>query len=126
MGQVVFKGKTENNTEILVRYPNEKDVESIHKFINSLSAERTYVRTQGEVITLDQEKQYLDNQLKKIKTYHSMQLLVSNGNKLVGISGVEMKDKAQKHIGNFGISIAKDFRDKKNRFEAYGNCFGRI
>ena len=55
-----------------------------------------------------------------------MQLLVFYDNKLVGSSGVEMKDKAQKHIGNFGISIAKDSRDKKNRFETYGNCFGRV
>ncbi|MCH8820996.1 GNAT family N-acetyltransferase [Patescibacteria group bacterium] len=112
MSNIVFEGKTENGLGILIRYPTESDLQAMLNFINELSAERTFVRNQGVVFTLEQEKKFLDDHIKKISDKKIMQLLAFSDSKLVGVSGVDMKDRAQSHVGYFGISVEKDFRSK--------------
>lgn len=112
MSKIVFQGKTEDGLDILVRYPTRVDLKPMHKFINDLSAERTFVRNQGIKISLEEEKEFLEKQLKGIGDKTKIQLLAFNNTNLVGISGIEMKDRAQKHVGNLGISVAKDFRTR--------------
>lgn len=97
---------------LVIRYPQDSDVEALLKYINSLSRERTFIRFQGEQLTLNEEGKYLKNLLLKIKKDQAVQLLVFADNMLVGVSAVSMKDKVQRHIGVFGISIAKNYRGK--------------
>ncbi len=109
-GKIVFKGNSEKNREIIIRYPTKEDLNFMLEYINEISKEKTFIRLQGEEISKDEEAKFLDLQLEKISKNLSVQLLVFCGEKLVGISGIEMKEKIEKHIGEFGISIAKDFR----------------
>lgn len=109
-GKVVYKGSSQNGKEILMRYPLKEDAKLMQDYINILSKERTFVRFQGEQITLNEEANYLDSQLQKFKNSLSVLLLVFCEENLIGISGIEMKDKIERHVGVFGISIAKDFR----------------
>ncbi|MDO8571021.1 MAG: GNAT family N-acetyltransferase [Candidatus Daviesbacteria bacterium] len=111
-GQIVFQGKIKNELDILVRYPQSGDAQQMCEYINTLSSEKTFILFQGEQTSLEDEQKYLDSQLKKFEDKKTTMLLVFNENKLIGISGIELKDKAEKHIGGFGISIAKDFRGK--------------
>jgi len=108
--QIIFKGKTKTGKEIVVRYPELGDEKEMLAYINKLSKEKTFIRLQGEELTLVDETKYLKSQLEKIKNNKTVQLLVFNNKKLVGISGIDMKDKTEKHLGVLGISIAKDFR----------------
>lgn len=80
------------------------------EYINTLSKERTFIRYQGEEVSLEEETKYLNSQLEKISQKCAVLLLVFCEGKLIGISGIDMKDKIEKHIGVFGISVAKDFR----------------
>lgn len=109
-GKIVFKGESEKGKEIIIRYPKKDDVQAMCEYINTLSKERTFIRYQGEEVSLEEETKYLNSQLEKIFQNRAVLLLVFCEGKLIGISGIEMKDRIEKHIGVFGISIAKQFR----------------
>ena len=106
----VYTGKTKKGTDILIRYPLKSDVEAMTQYINTLSKEQTFILFQGEQNTVSQEMKYLRSLLTKVKNKKAVCLLVFQGDMLIGHSQIEMKEKAEKHIGNFGISIAQGFR----------------
>lgn len=109
-GKVVYKGETEKGKEIVIRYAAKTDLRAMWEYINTLSQERTFIRFQGEEISLEEEEKYLNSFLEKISQGKAVKLLVICEGKIIGISDVTMKDLAQKHIGVFGITIAKNFR----------------
>lgn len=109
-GKVVFEGKTKDGQEIIIRYPAKTDLQAMWEYINALSKERTFIRFQGEEISLEDEEKYLNSFLEKISQRKAVKLLVICDEKIIGISDVTMKDLAQKHIGVFGITVAKNFR----------------
>lgn len=108
--KIVFQGKTKTGKEIIIRYPQIGDEKEMWRYINELSREKTFIRFQGEEILFEDEKNYLKSLLKQIEERKSLSLLVFYGNKLVSIAGINMRDKTEKHIGVFGISVAKVFR----------------
>jgi len=110
--KIVYQGKTKKGLEILIRYPQFGDEQEMCRYINELSKEKTFVRFQGEETSLKDETDYLDSQLKKIEEKKAITLLGFNGNKLIAISGINMMDKTERHIGVLAISVAKDFRGK--------------
>lgn len=111
-GQIVFEGETSKDLPILIRYPQERDIEDLLEYINTLSRERTYINFQGEKISLRQEKKFLKEVLSKMKKRKQVFLLAYSGNKLVGDSDLELKEKVEKHVGSLGIAVLKDFRTK--------------
>jgi len=108
--KIVYQGKTKTGKEITIRYPEVGDLEQLLKYINTLSDERTFIRYQGEHETLESEKKYLKKKLDEIKNKKTVHLLVVHNGKIVGASDINMRDKTEKHIGLFGIAMAKDFR----------------
>lgn len=108
--KINYQRKTKPGKKITVRYPQIGDEKEMWRYINELSKEKTFVRFQGEVITLQDEIKYVKNQLELIEKKQSVKLLVFFENKLIGITEINMRDKTEKHIGILGISIAKDFR----------------
>ena len=96
--------------KIIFRYPTKEDLNAMWEFINMISKEKTFIRFQGEEISLEEEKKFLNSHLLKIAKKESVQLLVFFKGRLIGISDITMKDKIEKHLGVFGIIIAKDFR----------------
>jgi len=110
MENIVFEGKTDKGKNMLIRYPKIGDEHALVEYINSLSKEQTFIRLQGEKLTLEDEKKWLETQIEKIKNGQSVQLLVFSEDKLIGIAGVILQDKIEKHVGSFGISVAKEER----------------
>ncbi|MBI4035875.1 GNAT family N-acetyltransferase [Candidatus Daviesbacteria bacterium] len=98
--------------QITYRYPTKDDLKAVWEYINALSKEQTFILFQGEKITLEVEEKWLEGELKKIKEGKSVQIFAFVGDKLIGVSGITMKDKAERHVGTFGITIAKEFRNK--------------
>lgn len=111
MKTVVYEGNIKG-MNIQIRYPNSNDAQAMCEYINTLSEERTFIRFQGEKISLDEEIKYLKSQLDKIVKKEAIILLVFSHEKLIGISDINMRDKIEKHIGVLGITIAKDFRGR--------------
>lgn len=111
-GKVVFEGKTKSGIKYLLRYPKSDDLEQLLEYINNLSSEQTFIRFQGEQLTVSEEKENLDRWLEGVEKHTIVQLLMFADVKLIGISGVFLKSKVESHVGDFGISIAKEFRSQ--------------
>lgn len=110
-GRIVFKGKTRGNRNIVIRYPAKNDLRKMWKYINALSKEKTFIAFQGENISLQREKKYLESKLKKISKNEAVQLLVFYNDRIIGNSDITLEENSfNKHEGTFGISIAKDYR----------------
>lgn len=110
--KIVFQGKTKTGKNVLIRYPELSDVEAMLSYINKISDEQTFIRYQGEHETLESETKYLNSVLENIKNKKAVHLLVFSENSLIGTSSIHMLDKTEKHVGIFGITIAKDFRNE--------------
>lgn len=109
-GHVVLEGTTKEGKAYVIRSPKEGDAEAMCEYINELSQERTFIRFQGETITLEDEQKYLEELLEKIKNRQTVSLMLVSEDKVLGISAVEMKDRTESHEGVFGISLAKAIR----------------
>lgn len=96
----------------MIRGVRQDDVAEMHAFINELSSEQTYIRLQGEEITLDEEIRYVDDFVRRVGEGTAVKLLAFDGKTLVGVADVYLKDKIERHIGVFGITIKKEWRGK--------------
>lgn len=112
MSKIVYQGKTKTGKEIIIRYPDFSDLDELFRYINELSDERTFIRYQGEHETLESETKYLKSKLEEIANKKAVHLLVFSNNNLIAASDVHMKDKTEKHVGIFGISVAREFRNE--------------
>jgi RimJ/RimL family protein N-acetyltransferase len=111
-GKVVFEGKTGKGLRVLIRYPNQKDLSELHRYINELSQELTFIRYQGEKISLGDEEKYFKAFFEQLKNSKCVKLLVFHKDQLIGVSDITLREFAMSHLGVFGITVAKDFRDK--------------
>lgn len=112
MAKIVYSGKTKKGLSILIRYLEKGEEVEMARYINELSKEKTYITFQGEEITLESEKEYLDGFLKMIEEKKAIKLLVIYNSKVVGVSDISLGERTMKHIGIFGITIAKEFRNQ--------------
>lgn len=108
--KIIDTVRLKNGQEVILRYPRAGDGPLMTKYINALSKEKTFIRFQGETISLAEEEKYLANQLARIAKNQTVQLLALCDSQMVGVTGIEMKDKVEQHIGIFGITLAKEFR----------------
>ena len=108
-GKIIFQGSTSAGN-FLIRYPSAGDAQEMCDYINTLSREQTFILFQGEEITLEAEQNYLESQLEKIANHRLVQLLAIADQRIIGIAGIEPKDRVESHIASFGISIAHDWR----------------
>lgn len=106
----VFQGTTKKGREIIIRYPEIGDVENMLNFINTISDEKTFITYQGEHETLKSETKYLKERLKDIKDKKVIHLMTFYGDEEIGSCDIKMDEKTEKHIGLFGLAVAKNFR----------------
>ncbi|MFA5136418.1 MAG: GNAT family N-acetyltransferase [Patescibacteria group bacterium] len=111
-GKIIYQGKTKDGTKYYIRYLHANDVRIILDYFNTLSDEHTFISYQGEHLSLEEEQKYVDSQLKKLKEKKAVQLLVFSGEKLIGVADLKMQERIEKHIGVFGITLAKAYRGK--------------
>lgn len=115
-GKVVFQGKTEDGLEVLIRYIKNSDAKDLNEYINILSKEKTFISYQGAPIPISYEEKYIQEVLEKFKNHTAVHLLVFCEGKLIGSSDLHLPDpkrEAIKRNGHLGISILKEYRNKK-------------
>ena len=110
VGQIVFEGQTKEGKKYIIRYPDEGDANLMCDYINKISKEKTFISYQGEIVSLEEEAKFLQSQLEKIKNNKTVNLMILYENKVMGISGVDLKERAEGHIGVFGITLTKETR----------------
>lgn len=110
--EIVFKGKSKKGTEFIIRYPSNNDAQALCNYINTLSREKTFIRFQGEQISLDEETKYLNDLLQKIEKRQAILLLVICNDQLSGVCNVNLKDKTESHEAVLGITLLKKHRQE--------------
>ena len=101
---------TKSGQEIKFRYPTIDDAEILKNYINKISAEQSFLLLQGFQNTLESETNWLKDKLEKISKNQCVYLCGFNNDQLVACAEVELGIEAKSHVGNFGISVALEFR----------------
>lgn len=111
-GKIVFTGSAKDGTPLVIRYTRQGDAAPMQAYINTLSSERTHIRFQGKQLTIEEEESHVKKIIENIQKHFAVQLLVFTEEKLIGIADISMEEEATAHIGNFGITIAREYRKK--------------
>lgn len=98
------------NGSVILREPNLGDVEAALKHISALSAEHTFIMFQGEELTEPMERDWIVGRMNARATDNGVTLMAVAGDRIVGGSQVDRSVLASRHVGDLGISIAKDYR----------------
>ena len=108
--KIIYKGLTKNNQKIIICYPESRDLLETWRYFNKLSAEKTFITYQGEKVSKKDEAQWLDKNIKLIRQKKKILLFVFINNKLSGVSDITLKERVQKHVGTFGITLSPETR----------------
>jgi len=107
-----MKLKIFNGKKIKIRELSRKDLRNVRKFqdfINSLIDEKAQILL-NKRFSLNEEKKWLEEQLRKIKNRKSVFLVAESNTKVVGTASITLGEGRQNHVGNFGITIRKGYR----------------
>lgn len=110
-GTTIFEG-SHKGVSIVIRHVQRDDVERLLTFINTLSQEQTYIMFQGEQESVETESRYVEGFIQKAENHLAVKLLVFHEGSLIGVGDIIAKEKVEKHIGTFGLTIAKEWRGK--------------
>lgn len=108
--KIIYQGLTKTGQKVIIRYPEARDLLQVWRYFNKISIEKTFITYQGQKISKKDEGQWLDKNLKLIRQKKKIILFVFIDNKLSGVSDIELKERVQKHIGLFGITLASETR----------------
>jgi len=101
-----------NPQKIKIRELSQRDAKRAKEFldyINSLIEEDAKILF-NKKLTLKEEKAWLKNSLKLIRKKKKIICIAQDKGKIIGVSDVEMKKYRESHIGEFGISVRKEYR----------------
>ena len=101
---------TKSGKEIKFRYPSITDAEDLKNYINKISAEQSFILLQGFQNTLESETNWLKDKLEKISKNKCVYICGFHQNKLVACAEITLGFEAKSHVGEFGISVALEFR----------------
>lgn len=103
-----------NNKKLNIRELKEEDIKNAKKFldyINELAEDPEAYILIKEKQSLKQEKDFIREGLKKIKEKKSVRLVVEADNLIVSVVHIDLKRGAEKHVGELGIAILKEYRN---------------
>jgi RimJ/RimL family protein N-acetyltransferase len=96
---------------ITLRPPKEGDEQNLFDFITQIGQEDTYILVNpAEMVTFTEEADYLKNTLKKIAANWQVHYLAFHEDKMIGSGQITVKGRRKMHVGEFGISLLKDYR----------------
>jgi len=107
-----MKTKFFDRKKLIIREFSEKDLRNVRKFqtfINSLIEEEALINL-NKKLSMGQEKKWLEEQLRKMKSHKSVYLIAETNNMVVGTTQIYLNEGRGEHVGNFGITIKKSYR----------------
>jgi RimJ/RimL family protein N-acetyltransferase len=119
-GVIVHEFIGKNGEEIIIRFPERSDVDDLTRYINAVSKEDTFITFSGEQIVKEEELVYLEDQITKMDSGDAVLLMATVNGAIIGSAGVNRKESSRsrgKHIGIFGISLAKEYRGQGIGYE---------
>ena len=107
-----MKTKIFGGQKIIIKEFSEKDPRNVRKFqayINSVIEEKALINL-NKKLSLTQEKRFLEEQLRKVKSHKSVYLIAETNGMVVGTTQIFLNEGRGEHVGNFGIIIKKGYR----------------
>ena len=104
--------KVFNGRKITIRELSQKDIRKVKKFqdfINSFVEEDAKI-AMNRKLSLREEREWMKDVLKKLKSRKEIFLFAEYDNKIIGTTSMELDRWRQSHIGNFGITIRNGYR----------------
>lgn len=104
--------KVFDKKKIKIKKLSQKDIKRFKEFqdyINSLIGEGVKILL-NQKLTLKEEKRWLRDTFKQVKKHKKVFIIAEHNNQIVGEAGIDLDRDRRSHIGNFGISIKKDYR----------------
>lgn len=111
MHTTVFDGDIRGN-RIVIRYLTENDAPLLQDYINEVSREQTYITYQGEQVTFEEEVAYVKTFMTHMMEHRAVKLLAFHGGSLIGVADLYLKGRVEGHVGVFGITMRKPWRNK--------------
>lgn len=99
---------------IKIREISQSDLKKVRLFleyINALVKEGVMISI-NEKLSPKEEKRWLLGKLKNKREEKEVLLVAEGDNKIVGIAGVRLRRWRESHIGEFGISVRKEYRGR--------------
>ncbi len=110
-GKLVDKFKTKDGEQISIRYPRMEDYPEWRKFANTLIKERVMIN-RNKPLTKEMALDIFSRGIKDIELRNRVVLQAWAGKRIVGdVAIVKMKGRMS-HVGQMGITVAKDYRNK--------------
>lgn len=109
-GQVIKKIKAKDGSDIILRLVDKNDAKDFMEMYNSIIDEQVFVG-QTERETLQEEINWVKEELEKLKLGIKIQLFAESGDNIVGQCSVERDSGRLMHTANLNISIVKPFRE---------------
>jgi len=109
---MLAKIKIFNGKKITIRPLLKKDLklpEKFRKFINSLITENAQVAF-NKKLSLKEERIFLKNTLSQIKKRFGVFIVAEHNKIVVGTASITLKGNRQNHVGEYGITVRKDYR----------------
>ncbi len=107
---IAEEGLSKQGAAYTICYLSADDVEGVWEYINKLSQERTYIRFQGEKISLEDEEKHIQKKIREISENKSVVLLLLVDNKVHGICNIDLHDRTESHIASLGLSVDQTIR----------------
>jgi len=101
------------NKKITIQKLNKNNLKQVREFtdyINFLVAENAKILIKTKQ-TVKQERKWLKEELKDINKKQAIILVVKDKQKIIGITNIKLGKERESHIGYFGISIRKNYRN---------------
>jgi len=107
MGIKVLKEK-----KIKIEKLSEKDLKLVKEFlgfINSLIKEDAQILF-NKKFSLKEEEKWIEEEIENMKKKKQIVLVAKDKNRVVGITDIKLRRGRQDYVGEFGISIRKEYR----------------
>ena len=107
-----MKTRIFGDKKISIRKLSKGDLRNVKKFqdfINSFVEEKAKIAINRK-LSLREEREWMKDVLKKLKSRKEIFLFAECDNKIIGTTSVELDRWRKSHIGNFGITIRNGYR----------------
>lgn len=88
------------------------DLDGMLAFANALIAEDTFVELSGKPLTREEEEKTLKESLKQIEKGKKVWVVVEINGRYCGSGEIRIGSRRHSHVGEIGISVAKEFREE--------------
>ncbi|MEX0895780.1 MAG: GNAT family protein [Patescibacteria group bacterium] len=110
---IVSTFTTKTGQKASIRYAQADDAADLTEFINTFSLEDSFTRFSGEQLTLQEEVEYLQSEVQKMKDGDAVKLFCYSNAKLAGVCDIHRDTSLltrRRHAGILGLIVSEKFR----------------